>query len=380
MASLRTRTRADGTQHYAVLYRLQGKQTSTTFYDFEAASKFCDLATKFGPENALATLKVDSTLATLTVEQWLNHHVEHLTGVDPNTVAKYRAYIRNDLSEPLGSLPLAALTRDHIVRWIKGMQKTKANGKVPGAKTIGNKHGFLAGALNGAVNAGHITANPCVGIGLPRDDDPREMVCLTSEQFQHLLSHVTEPWRPMVEFMVASGARWGEVAALRPSDVNRDEGTVRITRSWKQDSKGGYRLGATKTKKGKRTINVPKSTLDKLDYSGEFLFTNRAGGPVRAQGFSSRVWAKAVERAWPSTDADGKPVKDRSRVVLRPRIHDLRHTNASWQIQAGIPLPVVQQHMGHEDIRTTVAVYGHLDRRSMQAAADVIGAVLTGPS
>jgi integrase len=147
---------------------------------------------------------------------------------------------------------------------------------------------------------------------------------------------------------------------------------VRIRQSWKQGT-GGYRLGTTKTTKSRRTINVSTSTLDKLDYSGEYLFINRAGGPVRAQGFHRRIWSPAVEKAWPSKTADGIPIKD----PLRPRPHDLRHTCASWMIQAGVPLPVVQAHLGHEDIRTTVSVYGHLDRRSMRVAADAIGSILT---
>jgi hypothetical protein len=49
MASLRARKRTDGSEYFAVLYRLQGKQTSTSFDDFESASRFCELATKFGP-------------------------------------------------------------------------------------------------------------------------------------------------------------------------------------------------------------------------------------------------------------------------------------------------------------------------------------------
>ncbi|WP_231988624.1 site-specific integrase [Mycobacterium sp. 1274761.0] len=245
-------------------------------------------------------------------------------------------------------------------------------GWVPSAKTVTNKHGFLAGALNAAVGGGFIPANPCTGMGMPRDDDPTEIVFLTRHQFRHLHSNVTEYWQPLVEFLVASGTRWGEATALRPADVDREAGTVRISRSWKQGT-GGYRLGATKTRKSLRTINVPKATLDKLDYSNAWLFVNRAGGPVRAQGFYNRVWSRAVEKAWPSVDENGDPISRE----LQPRVHDLRHTCASWMIQAGVPLPVIQQHLGHESIQTTVGVYGHLDRRSMEAAADAIGAALS---
>jgi hypothetical protein len=67
-----------------------------------------------------------------------------------------------------------------------------------------------------------------------------------------------------------------------------------------------------------RTVNVPTSVLDKLDYTNEGLFVNCAGGPVRAHGFTRRVWAKAVERAWPSVDENALPIADPLR-VLRPR-------------------------------------------------------------
>jgi len=51
-----------------------------------------------------------------------------------------------------------------------------------------------------------------------------------------------------------------------------------------------------------------------------------------------------------------------------PRVHDLRHTCASWMIVAGVPLPVIQPHLRRESIQTTIGVYGHLDRRGAQAA------------
>ena len=101
---------------------------------------------------------MDTALSTLTVEQWLDRHIDHLTGVDQTTVAKYRAYVRNDLGPVFGDLPLTALTTEHVADWINSMREPDSDGWMPRAKTIANKHGFLAGALNAAVPK-HIPAN-----------------------------------------------------------------------------------------------------------------------------------------------------------------------------------------------------------------------------
>jgi len=57
-------------------------------------------------------------------------------------------------------------------------------------------------------------------------------------------------------------------------------------------------------------------------------------------------------------------------------VHDLGHSCTSWMIAAGVPLPIIQQHLGHESIQTTIGVYGHLDWRSVQVAADAIGSAI----
>src|SRR6202040_4460447 len=84
-------------------------------------------------------------------------------------------------------------------------------------------------------------------------------------------------------------------------------------------------------------------------------------GPVRAHNFNPNVWEPARARA-----------KDNG-LTKKPRVHDLRHTNASWLIQAGVPLTVIQRHLGHESIQTTVDRYGHLDRRTSRVVANVVG-------
>ncbi len=82
------------------------------------------------------------------------------------------------------------------------------------------------------------------------------------------------------------------------------------------------------------------------------------------QNFHTNVWAPALVRA------------KEAGLTKKPRIHDLRHTNASWLIQAGIPLTVIQRHLGHESIQTTSDRYGHLDRKTSRVVADVVGKAL----
>jgi integrase len=371
MASLRSGKRRDGSAYVQVLYRLNGKQSSTSFEDIASATRFQALVDKYGAAKALETLGADPKFSAITVKEWIQHHIDHLTGLRKSTLYDYRSYLDNDIAEPLGGLPLISLSRDDIAKWIHSLAESGASGK-----TIANKHGFLSSALNAAVKAGRIPSNPAAGQRLPTSAR-QEMTCLTQGDFDLLFSNVSEYWQPLVEFLVASGCRWGEATALRPADVDRDSGTVRINKAWKRTYEaGGYELGPPKTPRSVRTINVPKSVLDKLEFTGEWLFLNRAGRPVKGNGFHDRIWRPAVERSWPSLDGQGKPVADRS-AILRPRIHDLRHTCASWMIQAGVPLPVIQRHLGHESIQTTVSVYGHLDRRSMQMASDAIAQMLT---
>lgn len=194
------------------------------------------------------------------------------------------------------------------------------------------------------------------------------MVFLTRDEFGLLLQGFTDRWRPMIEFMALSGARFGEISALKPSDVDTVNGTVRIARARKRTYEKGanYEVGPTKTRKSERTINVTPTVLDKLDYSGEWLFTNTRGGPVQLAGWRTNVWYKSVARA------------QKLGLTKSPRVHDLRHTCASWMIQARVPLPVVQAHLGHESISTTVGLYVHLDRTSHVSAAELIGAGLYG--
>lgn len=164
--------------------------------DYEDAEHCRQLIDQVGPEKAREIMRiVQSPRKAETVAQFLTKHVDHLAGVEPGTLARYRAYIRNDIA-PIADIPLAALSRDDVARWVNGMKGR--DGGPPSGKTVANKHGFLDGALNAAVRGGKIEANPCDGNRLPRWDR-EEMVFLERDEFRILIDAAPDYWRTLVE-------------------------------------------------------------------------------------------------------------------------------------------------------------------------------------
>lgn len=76
---------------------------------------------------------------------------------------------------------------------------------------------------------------------------------------------------------------------------------------------------------------------------GPLVITGETGMPLRNTNWSGRVWRPSVELAG----------------VGHVRIHDLRHTYASWLLQSGIPLAEVGRLLGHVSVATTQK-YAHL--------------------
>lgn len=62
------------------------------------------------------------------------------------------------------------------------------------------------------------------------------------------------------------------------------------------------------------------------------------------------------------------------------RLHDLRHTNASLALEAGVEMKVVSDRLGHSQISVTADLYTHVSRRLGNAAAEKIAGVLRTPS
>ncbi|ATL31245.1 tyrosine-type recombinase/integrase [Streptomyces formicae] len=114
-------------------------------------------------------------------------------------------------------------------------------------------------------------------------------------------------------------------------------------------------MGAPKTKRSRRTVVVTEAFWQKLKRRArgkaqdDLLFTGPEGNRWDPGTFRRLRWMPAIELAI-----------EKFGLAKRPRLHDVRHSHASWLIAAKVPLPAIQRCLGHESITTTVDRYGHL--------------------
>lgn len=160
----------------------------------------------------------------------------------------------------------------------------------------------------------------------------------------------------MIVLAAMTGLRKGELFALNWWAVNLSE-DVLVVRRTLQELKG-LSLKEPKTKAGKRIVSLGAEAVDALksrlakalDEGFEpeqvpIVFPNIRGGYMRGSNFDRNVWYLIREAA-------GIP----DSFVF----HDLRHTQASLMLAAGVDLKVIQKRLGHRDFSTTANTYSHL--------------------
>lgn len=407
-ASIRQRvvgTAPNQSMKYDVRYRLDGASRSIALDSEADARTLVGLIRQQGPELALSWVKRDVGPKTPTVAEYAETYIASKSGVEGKTLDHYRMFMRRSIGPWMGHLPLNMVTPETIAGWINEMvaPTMKIDDKLPkplGAKTIKNRHGFLYAMFQHAVQRGVVTRNPCEGTGMPSSES-REMTFLSGDEFTRLLKYIPEQWKPLVLFLAGTGMRWSEATALVPGDFDLEAGVVRVSRAWKDSKDKGRYLGAPKTQRSKRTVSMfpelVKFVKPLVDARGELVFTNRHGNAILQQTFYKEVWeparnlangraAFAVNRKhkehWVPNRGGvewfATPAPDGQRIHKEPRIHDLRHTHASWLINAGVPLPVIQRRLGHESITTTVDRYGHLSPDNLTLAAQATQVAMAG--
>ena len=99
--------------------------------------------------------------------------------------------------------------------------------------------------MSTAVDDGIVQRNPCRVRGAGQDRSPERPV-LSVREVVALVEVMPERYRALVLLAAFGSLRWGELAALRRSDVDVEQGTVRVERSLTELAGGGYAVWPAK--------------------------------------------------------------------------------------------------------------------------------------
>lgn len=347
-----------------VIWRDKGDRLTESFKKIKAAEQWFDILNLVKDDTRQAESLVRRRLSEAPpFSEIADLHIKRLTDVEQATRNKYRSMYTNHLEQPFSDRPVDSITEDDVADWI---MDTIEDGKSP--KTIRNVHGLLHSIMKTAIKRKHRLDNPCTESRLPKNNRIDEAILfLTHGEFELLLNEIPEHHKPFVLFMVGTGLRFSEATALTPADFTDNNGkySVSIQKAWKDRGDGTRYIGPPKSERGRRTVGMGARLAQTVApvvancAPGDTVFKMVAGGQMTSQAFYNRVWRAAVNRA-----------QDKG-LRKQPRVHDLRHTFASWMLEAGMSISVLSYLMGHESEQTTRNVYAHMMPSLVNSSAEI---------
>jgi integrase len=244
--------------------------------------------------------------------------------------------------------------------------------------TVRHIHSVIRRALRQAVQWGWIGANPAANATQPRLVKP-EITPPDVEQVAEILrvASETDPeFGRLLHIAATTGARRGELCALRWSDIDVGRNSLIIERSIIEVS-GGVLEKDTKTHSFRR-IALDEGSLEVIEVQREFSRERavEAGLSLDADAFVfSRMPGGAVPWRPDHVTKCFAAIRD-SLGFTGVRFHDLRHFAATRLIAAGVPVRTVSGRLGHANPSTTLMVYSHFLEASDQEAAKVMGGLV----
>lgn len=306
-------------------------------------------------------------LNKLTTGAWLR---QWLTGLKltPRSQETY-SNIVDRLDRAIGTIPLQRIRAIHLTK----MAFTKRDGTPVAAGTARQARRVLKAALAVAVENELVMRNVAASRSRVAAED--EVADIPGpEDISGILAavHGTDLF-PVVHLAISSGARRGEILSLRWSDVSFEAKTIRIERTLEFTKTHGARFKSTKTKAGKRTIEIPAEAVDVLHAHRAKQLETRMRLGIGRPARDGLVFCRY----------DGTPLSgDRVTCLWRQAVggkwkfHALRHAHASALIADDLDPVTVAHRLGHSGPDITLRIYSHLWRKKDSAAAAAIGKVL----
>jgi integrase len=305
----------------------------------------------------------------LTVGELLQRWLETVRlRVEPGTYEDYERTVRNHVLPELASLSVQKASVAILQQYVD--RKLTAGA---GHRTMQQALQRPRQAFNMAIDQDIVKINQALKVKLPPKPQREMQTWSDKNEIARFLEEadVHSAYGPVWRFMVATGTRKGEALGVRWQDVDFERQTVRIAQTVSMVHGKTEIVPRTKTR-SIRLVTVDTRTLDALrehqatedarrDKAGDkwqendLVFPSAVGTAVNPNNLT-REYDKLIKLAG----------------VKRIRIHDQRHTHATYLLQEGVPLAAVSERLGHKKISTTADFYLHGTRKMNEQAMRAI--------
>lgn len=321
-------------------------------------------------------LDVEGLTVGLVLDQFIR--TKTLAGKAPGTIDHYR-WAAEHAKALWGGWPAADLTDEQLdaayLAWLAP--------DVLSPRSVEAIHKTVKAAYRLAVDKGQVTRNPAALATAPAVTDQRH-TWWTPDQVSAFLRYIaaldaSPVPHGLIDALIDSGGRRGEVLGLRWSDVDLDAGTATVARQLSVNAAvaRGVEVRPTKRPRSKATIGLHSATVAAL----------------RKRRLEQNEDRLRMGAGWPTPDgidsdlvftwADGRLIHPDvlTRIVARlsvkaglPRLtpHGFRHSFATAALKARVPVEVVAARLGNT-ARVVQETYAHVIPADDQAAAQLVG-------
>ena len=261
-----------------------------------------------------------------------------------STLLTKKAVLQTHILPFFGSKPINEIKASDVRRWQAKLMSSPNNYSQTYLKKINTE---LNSIINYAKRFYDLNTNPCGKAGTIGKAKAEEMDYWTYDEYIAFREGVKDKSLSYICFEVLywTGMREGELLALSPADIDLDNKTISINRTY-QRIEGKDVFTSPKTRKSKRKIPIPDFLCQELsDY------------------IQSRYMLDADERLFPVTKSylSHEMIRGcKNTGIKKIRIHDIRHSHASLLINQGCDALMLADRLGHEKVSTTLNTYSHL--------------------
>ena len=310
----------------------------------------------------------------MTFDNWFQIWIERYTGnVKPLTYDSYKSIYRNHIQPYIGNVVLTELDIDRIQLLYNTLYEGTKNETGLSAKTIHNVHCVIHKSLEQAQRNKYIACNPSSYCVLPRIVKP-EIHPLEENDIKQFLELIESSKYADIYFLTLfTGMRLSEVLGLTWSDIDFDNGEIRISKQ----------LQKRKYKDGEYFLGSPKNNKPRYITPASYIMTmlqrHKKEQEECKKILGTRWCGDKLSNDFVFTKETGEhlnhvTVYKHYKIIMKQmnldcRFHDLRHSFATISLRNGDDIKTVQEALGHHAAAFTLDIYGHVTKKMARDSA-----------